>query len=78
MFDKKNRLRIHELFAVVAQEPEGERIAAFSSGEYSLPMICANRAHLDSLLELARDIIKNPGKKITLCRFSVREELEVI
>jgi len=43
-----------------------------------LPMVCADDARVDSLRPLAEKIAKASGKLITLARFSVREDMEVI
>lgn len=75
---KKTHLRIDELFAFIASDTDGEGLPAFRDGNVMLPMVCADKARVDSLREIARLIAKTSGNKITLCRFSVREEIEVI
>jgi predicted peroxiredoxin len=74
---KKTLLRIDEVFVFIASDADGEGIPAFC-GVYPLPLICADKTRVDPLRELAREIARESGNKITLCRFSVREELEVI
>ena len=48
------------------------------NGDMWMAMVAADKARVDSLRHVARDIAKASGKKVKLCRFSVREELEVI
>ena len=43
-----------------------------------LPLICADRERVDSLREIAKYLGHLSGNKITLVRFSVREDIEVI
>jgi hypothetical protein len=74
----KTLLRIDEVFVFVAQDADGEGVPAFWSGEAYMPLVCADKARVDSLRAMARNIARESGNKITLCRFSVREELEVI
>jgi dihydroorotase-like cyclic amidohydrolase len=74
----KTLLRIDELYAFIAQDADGEGLPAFQSRGLMLPMVCADKARVDSLREVARKIARETGNKITLCRFSLREEIEVI
>lgn len=75
---KKTLLRIDELYAFIAQDADGEGLPAFMHNGMMLPMVCADKARVDSLREMARMMARESGNKITLCRFSVREEIEVI
>jgi hypothetical protein len=74
----KTLLRIDELYAFIASDADGEGLPAFQNGGMMLPMVCADKARVDSLREMARQIVRETGNKITLCRFSLREEIEVI
>lgn len=74
----KTLLRIDEIFAFIATDGDGEGLPAFSRGNMMLPMVCADKARVDSLRSIARDMARQTGNKITLVRFSVCEELEVI
>jgi hypothetical protein len=74
----KTLKRIDELFVFVASDADGEGVPAFFDGSVMLPLVCADKARVDSLREIARQMARESGNKITLCRFSVREELEVI
>jgi hypothetical protein len=75
---KKTLLRIDELFAFIASDANGEGLPAFQHGHLMMPLVCADKARVDSLREKAREIAKASGNKITLVRFSLREEIEVI
>ena len=75
---KKTLLRIDELYAFIAQDADGEGLPAFLHDRVMMPMVCADKARVDALREKAKEIAAASGNKITLCRFSVREEIEVI
>jgi len=70
--------RIDELFVFVASDADGEGVPAFWNGNFMLPLVCADKARVDSLREIAAQMARESGNKITPVRFSVREELEVI
>jgi hypothetical protein len=76
--EKKTLLRIDEIYAFIAQDRDGEGLPAFMHNGMMLPMVCADQARVDSLREVAKLMARESGNKITLCRFSVRQELEVI
>ena len=76
--DPKTLQRIDEVFVFVASDGDGEGVPAFFNGGLMMPLVCADKARVDSLREVARRIARESGNKITLCRFSVREEIEVI
>lgn len=75
----KGQQKIEKMYAFVCTDDDGtEGIPAFSGpGGMMLPMVGADLARANSLKPIAEDICKQLGKKITLCRFEVREELEV-
>jgi hypothetical protein len=75
---KKTLLRIDEVFVFVASDADGEGVAAALAGDVFLPLVCADRARVDAVRGLAKRIARESGNKITLCRFSVREDVEVI
>lgn len=70
--------RIDEVFVFVTSDKDGEGVPAFFDGTMMLPMVCADKARVDSLRSMAKQMARESGNKITLCRFSVREEIEVI
>ena len=74
----KTLQRIDEVFVFIASDKDGEGVPAFSDGNMMLPLVCADKARVDSLRSMAKVIARKTGNKITLCRFSVREEIEVI
>jgi hypothetical protein len=74
----KTLLRIDEVFVFIASDEDGEGVPAFMAGSVAMPLVCADKERVDSLRDIAKRLAKESGNKITLCRFSVREELEVI
>jgi hypothetical protein len=75
---KKTLLRIDELYAFIAHDADGEGLPAFLRNGMMMPMVCADKARVDSFREVAKMMTQQSGNKITLCRFSLREEIEVI
>ncbi len=71
-------LRITELYAFIAENAAGEGVCAFQYGYALLPMVGADMDRIDSLREKAREIAAVSGRRIRLCKFSVRTELELI
>lgn len=71
-------LKIDELYAFIAEEPDGEGLAAHQLGAMMMPLIGADAARVDSLRALAQHVADQTGRPLRLCRFSVREELEEI
>jgi hypothetical protein len=75
----KTLLRIDEVFVFIAKDVDGEGVPAFMTPDgMMLPMVCADKARVDSLREMAKRMVRETRNKITLCRFSLREEIEVI
>jgi dihydroorotase-like cyclic amidohydrolase len=72
--------KIDEIYAYIAEDngPEDEGVVAMSAKGWWLPMFGADRARIDSLRPMAVETARVTGKKIILCRFSNREELEEI
>lgn len=72
-------VRIEEMFAFIALDPaddtEGVTAALRPNGEW-MPMIGADMDRMNSLRPVAREIAKASGQRVTLCRFTTREELE--
>jgi hypothetical protein len=76
----KNHLpHIHELYAFLASDGQSEGLTAalFTDG-IRMPLVAADQARVDSLREVAQMIANESGQTVTLCRFSVREDLEQI
>ena len=73
-------LNIDELFAFISVDEEGEGICGFifTDGDIFMPMVGADMDRVNSLKEMAQKISNHSGKEIKVCRFSVREELEII
>lgn len=71
--------RIDEMFAFVVIDENGdEGVPAMISGGTAFPLIAADEARLESLRPIAAKMATMLGQPFTLCRFSVRTEIEVI
>ena len=73
--------KIDEIWAYIATDtsPNDEGIAAFLvPGKAWIPMVGADKERMESLRATAQKVADGSGSPVTLCRFSVREELEVI
>ena len=77
----RGQKRIEQMYAFVALDPADntEGIPAFAGprGE-PMPMVGADMKRVEQLRPIARQLARQIGVKITLCRFEVRTELEVI
>jgi hypothetical protein len=72
-------LKISSVYLFLAVDPNGdESVPAFSEGDVFMPLMGTDPARVDELREIAKQMSRESGIKITLCRFSVREDLEVI
>jgi hypothetical protein len=76
----KGRLRIEEMYAYVVMDDDNtEGVPAFQARDgMMMPMMGADMAKADMLLGLAQRAATQLGKRVTLVRFSVREEIKVI
>lgn len=72
--------KIIEMFAFVAEDsgPSDEGVVGMKIGDEWAPMVGADMARVESLKPIAKQIRVGTGKKITLVRFTQREDLEVI
>ena len=72
--------KIESIFAFIAvdREPDDEGIvAAYLNGSW-MPLVGADPARVESLRPIAKQVAQTTGKKVTLARFKVREDLELI
>lgn len=76
----KGQLRIETISAFIVLDDDGtEGIPAFMGpGGMAMPMVAADEARVHDLRLIAEEIARDMGKKVTLARFSVREDLEVL
>lgn len=76
----RGQLRIEQMFAFVLLDEDGtEGVPAFRTPSgMQIPMVSADMKHVDSLRPIAQDLARKSGRKITLCRFEIRTDLEVI
>ena len=73
------QLRIEEMYAfVVMDDDDTEGVPAFLSGDLWLPLMGADMSKVEMLRPIAEQFATDLGKPVTLVRFSVREEVEVI
>ena len=77
--DKPDLLKIEQVWVFIAQDDEGnEGVCAFNAGNLGwLPMVAADEKRVDSLRKTAEKMAEESGDKIVLCKFSVRDEVEV-
>jgi hypothetical protein len=70
-------LKIDAFYAFVATDSDGdEGLTAFHTGTGWMPMVAADWQRVESLREIAAQIARESGEKVTLYKFSVREEIE--
>jgi hypothetical protein len=70
--------RIEQLYAFVTDEGGGEGIPATDAGPFMMPLISGSKSIADKMKETAQLIADKTGRKLTLVRFSAREELDEI
>lgn len=71
-------LKIEEMFVFIAHEADGEGVPAYKLGNMMMPLVGADRERVASLRTLAQEVADVTGCKITLARFTTREDLEEI
>lgn len=73
-------LRIDEVFLFVSEDRAGdEGVCGFISPEgLAIPMVCGDRARVESLREIAKDLKMRSGMKIKLLKYSTRTFVEEI
>lgn len=73
-------LRIDEIFAFVSVDEKGEGVIGqtikIAGQNVFMPFVCADKARMESLKPLARQIADERNIKVKLIRLSVREEIE--
>ena len=72
--------KITEIFAFISIEKDldDEGIIAWKIGDKWMPLVGADKERVDSLRQLAERTKKITGKKVTLAKFTRREDLEEI
>ncbi len=70
--------QIDAIYAVIADNEEGEGVVGASIGGMQLPLIAADETRLKNILPLARQIAKTTGKRLRLVKFTNREIVEDI
>jgi len=75
----RGQVHIDQMYAyIVMDDDDTEGIPAFMNGNTAMPMVGADMDRIASLDPIAQQLATEIGKKITLVRFSVREEVKVI
>lgn len=75
----KGQLKIEEMFAFIVLDDDGtEGIPAFERAGMLIPLVGAEMTRVGQLEELVRADKMLKGKKVTLAKFSVREDIKVI
>lgn len=75
----RGQVHIDTMYAyIVMDDDDTEGIPAFMNGNTAMPMVGADQARIESLDPIAQQLATELGKKVTLVRFSVREEIKVI
>lgn len=76
------KLRIEQMYAFVCLDPEDntEGIPAFidPATGMPMPMVAADMKRVEQMRPIAEGLVKQTGVRITLCRFEVRTEIEVL
>ena len=72
--------RITDIYAFIAEGagPDDEGVTAFFANGAWMPMVGADLDRVNSLRPMAHAIVLATGQKITLVRFTAREEVEEI
>ena len=74
----KGQERIDEMFAFIVVDTDGtEGVPAIQTPTGAMPLMGADMARVESIRPFAEGMAKC-GLKVTLAKFSVREDLEVI
>lgn len=74
--------KITEVYVFASVDEGGEGIIGMTmeiepGRETFMPFVCADKARMESIKPMAKDIAKANGKTVKLIRLSVREEIEV-
>ena len=72
--------KIRELYAFVCEDdgPDDEGVAAMLGPDGWMAMVAADFERVKSIKHVAQEICDRSGKPMKLCRFTVREEVEVL
>ncbi len=72
--------RIDNIWAVLSVDEGGEGVVAapIQEGMLTVPLIAADEARLEGILQVAHALAKMTGKRMKLVRFSSRHEVKDI
>ena len=72
--------KITEIYVFASVDTGGEGIIGqtvhMGGRDVFMPFVCADKARMEDLKPLAKEIARNAKRKVKLIRLSVREELE--
>lgn len=71
-------LKIDQVWIFIADDEEGEGVVGFKAGNQWMPLVAADEARVESLRQVAENVAQVSNTKITLAKFSVRQNLEII
>jgi hypothetical protein len=69
--------RIDRLWAFLSLDEGGEGVVAAPLGDLTAPLVCADKARVDSLIPLAKRLAKVFGKPIRLAKFDQRTDVDI-
>lgn len=72
---------VTELFAFITTDANNDEGLAYFYNDHErvwVPIVTLYRDEIEILRDAARTIARSAGKELKLCRFSLREDLEVI
>jgi len=73
------QLRIDQMFAFIVVDDDGtEGVCAFNGPNGPVPMVGADMARVESLRPIAQMLANALKKPVTVAKFSIREDIEVI
>lgn len=74
---KKDNFKITTIHAFVAVGEDGdEGICGVKLQDTWMPMVCADKARIDSLMPVAQNL-KKTGQKVRLVKFTKTEDIEI-
>jgi hypothetical protein len=73
-------IQVTKLYVGVADNPDGEGIVAYKSGDMFIPLVQSNRnEHVNyELLTILKECLKQAGRSGRLLEFTCREVLEEV
>lgn len=70
--------KIEEVYCFVSVDEGGEGVVGHNFGGVMMPFVCADKARMEQLKPIAKEMAQMTGRKIKLIKLTHREELEDI